>query len=254
METPGRDPHAAWQPSPNIDSRDGVRPTMVILHYTGMPSAEGALSWLCDPRSKVSSHYFVFEDGRIVQSVDENDRAWHAGVSGWHDLRNLNAASIGVEIANPGHDHGYVDFPDVQIDAVEALVARIMARWHIPGVNVVGHSDIAPGRKIDPGERFPWARLARAGIGAYVSPAPIEDGPSLGPGDAGEAVARVQRGLAAAGYVLEETGRYDDRTETVVAAFQRHHRPARVDGRADLSTLDTLDRLLGARAEDLLTG
>jgi len=245
MQPPsGRDPHAAWRPSPNIDDRKGVRPSLVILHYTGMPSAEGALSWLCDPRSKVSSHYFVFEDGRIVQSVDEAERAWHAGVSGWHDIRDCNAASIGIEIANPGHDHGYVPFPDVQIDAVEALVGRIMARWGISGRDVLGHSDIAPGRKIDPGEKFPWERFARSGIGAFVPAAPLEDGPSLGPGDAGEAVARVQRGLAALGYVLEETGRYDARTETVVAAFQRHYRPALIDGRADISTLDTLDRLL----------
>ncbi|WP_018699580.1 N-acetylmuramoyl-L-alanine amidase [Amorphus coralli] len=242
---PGRDPHAAWRPSPNTDSREGVRPSLVILHYTGMPSAEGALSWLCDPASRVSSHYFIFEDGRIVQSVDEADRAWHAGVSGWHAIRNVNAASIGIEIANPGHDHGYVDFPDDQIEAVRGLVLRIMGRWGIPGRNVIGHSDVAPGRKIDPGERFPWERLAQAGIGAFVPPVPVtEDGPALRPGNRGEIVARIQRGLAAFGYVLDETARYDERTATVVAAFQRHFRPERIDGIADLSTLETLDRLL----------
>lgn len=240
----GRDPDAAWQPSPNIDARGDTRPSLIILHYTGMPSADGALSWLCDPRSRVSSHYFVFEDGRLVQSVDETMRAWHAGVSGWHAIRDVNAASIGIEIANPGHDHGYVAFPDDQIAAVIALTQRIMARWEIPAAGVVGHSDVAPGRKIDPGELFPWARLAACGIGRYVPPAPIVDGPALGPGDSGEQVRQLQRDLADAGYLLDETAEFDQRTETVVSAFQRHYRPARIDGRADPSTRTTLERLL----------
>ncbi|MDQ0314144.1 N-acetylmuramoyl-L-alanine amidase [Amorphus orientalis] len=240
----GRDPEAEWRPSPNIDRRGDTAPSLVILHYTGMPSADGALSWLCDPASKVSSHYFVFEDGRLIQSVDETMRAWHAGVSGWHAIRDVNAASIGIEIANPGHDHGYVDFPDAQILTVIALVRRIMARWQIPAEGVLAHSDVAPNRKIDPGERFPWARLADAGIGRYVPPVPIADGPVLALGDIGQPVARLQRNLASLGYPVEETASFDDYTQAVVAAFQRHFRPERVDGRADRSTIATLERLI----------
>ncbi|MEW5421270.1 N-acetylmuramoyl-L-alanine amidase [Amorphus sp. 3PC139-8] len=241
--SPGRDPEAEWRPSPNVDSRRGAEPSLIVLHYTGMASADEALAWLRDPRSKVSAHYFVFEDGRLVQSVDETERAWHAGLSGWHQIRDVNAASIGVEIANPGHDHGYQEFPEPQIAATIGLVKRIMARWQIAPEGVVAHSDVAPGRKIDPGEKFPWERFAAAEIGRYVSPSPIMDGSALVVGDVGQPVARLQRSLASLGYPIEETASYDTYTETVVAAFQRHYRPERIDGRADRSTLATLERL-----------
>lgn len=242
--SPGRDPEADWRPSPNFDSRRESDPSLIVLHYTGMASAEEALDWLCDVRSKVSAHYFVFEDGRLVQSVDETKRAWHAGLSGWHQIRDVNAASIGIEIANPGHEHGYRNFSEPQIATTIALVKRIMARWQIAPDGVVAHSDVAPGRKIDPGEKFPWQRFAAAEIGRYVAPAPILDSSALGVGDVGQPVARLQRSLASLGYPIEETASYDTYTETVVAAFQRHYRPERIDGRADRSTLATLERLV----------
>ena len=175
-------------PSPNQgERREDRRPDMLLLHYTGMPRTDEALAWLCDPASSVSCHYFVFEDGRIVQLVPEARRAWHAGAASWGADRDINSCSIGVEIANPGHDGGLPPFPAPQIAAVTALGRDIVSRWSIPPERVLAHSDVAPGRKQDPGERFPWADLYRAGVGHWVQPAPIRDGRALGPGDSGAA-------------------------------------------------------------------
>jgi N-acetylmuramoyl-L-alanine amidase len=237
-------------PSPNhSERRDGARPDMILLHYTGMPDAAAALARLCDPASEVSAHYLVFEDGRIVQSVPEARRAWHAGSSDWAGVTDNNSRSIGVEIANPGHDHGYRDFPPAQIEAVIALCRDIIARRGIRPERVLGHSDIAPLRKQDPGERFPWAALHAAGIGHWVEPAPLTAGEALRPGATGTAVAALQRALHDYGYGVEITAAYDALTEAVVRAFQQHFRPARVDGIADPSTLDTLQRLSAARTD-----
>ncbi|MDJ0449493.1 N-acetylmuramoyl-L-alanine amidase [Methylocystis sp. JR02] len=229
-------------PSPNHGPRArGV--SALVLHYTGMPTAEGALELLCSPIAEVSAHYFVEEDGRILQLVPESRRAWHAGASYWADETDMNSASIGVEIVHPGHIDPH-DFPPAQIEAVIALSRDICARHKIAPERVLAHSDIAPRRKMDPGEFFPWARLAAAGVGRYVEPLPPDEGAALECDAAGEAVARLQRQLAAFGYKVSETGVYDEDTASAVAAFQRHWRTARVDGRADASTIDILTRLL----------
>ena len=240
-------------PSPNHDERKDGRADMILLHYTGMVSGEAALERLCAPDSKVSSHYVVFENGRIVQCVPEARRAWHAGVSSWAGETDINSRSIGIEIVNPGHEFGYTDFPLRQIAAVISLCKTILTRCGpISGERVLGHSDVAPSRKQDPGEKFPWGLLSDSGIGHWVRPAPLDlDGVTLVPGDRGDAVARLQRTLASYGYGIEETGSYDDATRDVVTAFQRHFRPARVDGVADASTLLTLRALIETRPSPL---
>lgn len=235
--------------SPNFGSRrDNQRPTILLLHYTGMETGIGAENWLADTRSGVSAHYLVHEDGRIVQMVRESDRAWHAGKGCWAGEADVNSASIGVEIVNPGHFLGHPDFPDRQIDAVIALSRGVIARHGLRPDRVLAHSDIAPGRKIDPGEKFPWARLAAAGVGHYVEPTPPTGGGSFGAGARGRPVEALQSLLGVYGYDCPATGVFDQRTRIVVEAFQRHFRPALVDGRVDLSTIDTLRRLLRSLA------
>jgi N-acetylmuramoyl-L-alanine amidase len=241
-------------PSPNNDARkDGRQPDMILLHYTGMPTGEAALTRLCAPDSKVSAHYVVFEDGRIVQCVPEALRAWHAGESSWAGETDINSCSIGIEIVNPGHEFGYPDYPLRQVAAVISLCRSILTRrGPFSSARILAHSDVAPARKQDPGEKFPWELLSDSGIGHWVRPAPLNvDGPTLKPGDSGEAVTRLQRVLRGYGYGIEETGSYDDATGAVVTAFQRHFRPARVDGIADASTLLTLRALLETRPAPL---
>ena len=220
---------------------------MIVLHYTGMQDAKAALDRLTAPGSEVSAHYFVFEDGRIIQMVQESNRAWHAGKSHWAGETDINSCSIGVEIANPGHDFGYPDFPKRQIAAVTALCRSIQTRNTIPAVRVLAHSDVAPARKQDPGEKFPWRTLYESGVGHWVRPVPIVNfGQSLSPGDRGDPVAALQRSLAEYGYGIKANGDYDAMMREVVVAFQRHFRPERVDGEADASTLMTLRALIGA--------
>ena len=239
-------------PSPNQDERK-LPVDMILLHYTGMRSGEAALQRLCAPESKVSSHYVVFENGRIVQCVPEDKRAWHAGVSFWAGETDINSCSIGIEIVNPGHEFGYDDFPLRQVAAVISLCRSIVTRrGPIPPDRVLAHSDVAPARKQDPGEKFPWPLLFESGIGHWVRPAPLDlAGDAVNPGDEGEPVHHLQRSLAAYGYGIEVTGRYDEATADVVAAFQRHFRPARVDGIADESTQLTLRALLETRPAPL---
>jgi N-acetylmuramoyl-L-alanine amidase len=231
--------------SPNFGPRREVlRPDMILLHYTGMESAEAAEAWLCDPASEVSAHYLVHEDGRIVQMVREADRAWHAGRGSWRGRTDVNSLSVGIEIANPGHAFGYPDFPDGQVESVIALCRGIASRHAIPPERVLAHSDTAPGRKVDPGEKFPWARLAAAGVGHWTEPATIGGGRFLAEGDRGAPVEALQSMLAIYGYGVDISGRFDTTTRIVVEAFQRHFRPARVDGVADRSTIETLHCLL----------
>jgi N-acetylmuramoyl-L-alanine amidase len=237
-------------PSPNHEERAGGRAAdIVLLHYTGMQSGLAALARLRDGSGsdRVSAHYFVDEDGAILQLVPEKRRAWHAGAASWEGERDINSRSIGIEIVNPGHDFGYPDFPPHQIDAVAALCRDIVARNKIRADRVLAHSDVAPGRKQDPGEKFPWSRLHKARVGHWVTPTPIVDTPHLSLGDGGETVSQLQMELAQYGYGISVTGEYDAATRDVVAAFQRHFRPARVDGVADGSTLTTLTDLLAAR-------
>ena len=233
--------------SPNIEPRRNGRPVdLLLLHYTGMASANAARDRLCHPESGVSCHYLVDGQGLITQMVGEEMRAWHAGLSHWGGEADTNSRSIGIEIHNPGHTLGYAEFPAVQMRRVIDLCHDILSRHAIPPRLVLAHSDVAPGRKIDPGEKFDWRLLHRKGIGHWVEPAPFMEGPSLGPGEAGEAVMRLQAMLADYGYGIAVTGTYDHETKTVVSAFQRHFRPARVDGIADRSTMETLDALLSA--------
>jgi N-acetylmuramoyl-L-alanine amidase len=216
---------------------------MIVLHYTGMASGPEALDRLRDPAAKVSSHYLVEEDGQVFVLVPEERRAWHAGVSFWAGERDINGLSIGVEIVNPGHEFGYRPFPETQIAAVIALLDDVRGRWTIPDARILGHSDVAPNRKIDPGEFFPWAGLAQAGHGLWVEPDPAP-GPPLAEGDEGGPVLVFQAGLARLGYDVPRSGQYDADTATVVRAFQRHWRQSRCDGIGDGETRARLMALL----------
>ena len=219
-------------------------PDMLLIHYTGMGTGDDAVRWLCDPVSAVSCHYLVHEDGRIVQMVPEARRAWHAGVGNWRGQDDINSRSIGIEIVNLGHAAGYPDFPEAQVRAVAQLCADCAARWAIPPERLLGHSDVAPGRKADPGEKFPWDQLFSAGLGHYVEAAPIAGGRFFGLGDRGDPVAAYQGLLAAYGYGVPIDGTFGETTRQATIAFQRHFRRACVDGVADASTVETLHRLL----------
>lgn len=238
---------ACVRASPNAgERRAGRSPDMLVLHYTGMATAEAALDWLCAEESQVSCHYFVDEAGVITQLVAESRRAWHAGQSVWKGETDLNSASIGIEIANPGHEAGLPPFPDVQIEAVTALCSDIIGRHRIPPERVLAHSDIAPLRKRDPGEVFPWERLHGDGIGHWVEPLPVGGGRFVQEGDVGQPVEALQTMLALYGYGVRVDGSFDSETAAAIRAFQRHFRPARVDGVADASTIGTLHKLLTA--------
>jgi N-acetylmuramoyl-L-alanine amidase len=218
----------------NHDERPAGTPVdMLVLHYTGMPSVEEALVRLCDPGSKVSAHYLIDEDGTVVALVDETRRAWHAGIACWRGARDVNARSIGIELVNPGHEFGYRPFPEAQMAALESLAKGILARHPIPARNVVGHSDVAPTRKQDPGELFDWRRLAAAGIGLWPEGAvPCPGGP--------DAVAAM---LAEYGYDVADV-------TAAVVAFQRRFSPERIDGVADadiVGRVAALLRLAGTR-------
>lgn len=205
-------------PSPNFDARD-LPISMIVLHYTGMQDAQSAIARLTDPEAKVSAHYLVAEDGTILRMVAEDKRAWHAGRSHWRGTTNVNGASVGIEIVNPGHEWGYRPFPDAQIASVIPLVAEIKARYGITRGNVVGHSDVAPTRRQDPGELFPWHSLARLRL---ALPRPTRNLVDPGWTDGGFMLA------------LERFG-YDvtDRNAAVVA-FQRRFRPELIDGAIDM--------------------
>ena len=233
-------------PAANVEPRrGGMTPDLLLLHYTGMRSATTAVAWLARADSKVSCHYVIDVDGRITQQVPEALRAWHAGVSKWEGETDINSCSIGIEIQNPGHEMGYHPFPDEQMSAVVELGRDIVTRHRIVAQRVLGHSDVAPQRKIDPGDKFNWAVLATNGVGVWVEPSqPRANDPGL-PDDAPFACIRAaQRQFAAYGYDVEITGILDAKTVASVTAFQRHFRIARIDGRIDLATLATLERLL----------
>jgi len=234
-------------PSPNFDARRAP-PDMIVLHYTGMQTGEAAIARLRDPDAKVSAHYVVEEDGRVFHLVPEERRAWHAGRSFWKGELDCNAVSIGVEIVNPGHEFGYRPFPDVQVEAVTALLHDIRTRWEVPDARIIGHSDIAPDRKEDPGELFPWKRLAEAGHGLWAEPAPAPGAP-LGVGDEGPGVFTLQAGLTRLGYDSAPSGQYEAHTANIVTAFQRHWRPERFDGIADGETRARLMALLRLAAD-----
>ncbi|MEO0498331.1 MAG: N-acetylmuramoyl-L-alanine amidase [Pseudomonadota bacterium] len=252
---------ARLRPSPNHNERRGNGgPDLLILHYTAMADGERAVRWLCNPESEVSAHYMVHKDGSVEQMVPESRRAWHAGLSEWGAGigagRDVNSRSIGIEIDNTGVMYRGenapddapiltpVDYCDAQIESLIQLCNGICQRHQIEPRYVLGHSDVAPNRKQDPGEHFPWERLAQAGIGHWVEPEAIGSGQFFGPGDAGPPVEALKQMLLLYGYVLEPHGPIDETTSAALMAFQRHFRPARVDGIADRSTIATLHRLL----------
>jgi N-acetylmuramoyl-L-alanine amidase len=214
------------QPSPNCDSRDGHIIDMLVLHYTGMPSAGAAIERLCDPQAQVSSHYVVDEDGSVYRLMPENKRAWHAGVSYWRGHTNINQRSIGVEIVNPGHEFGYRPFPEAQMQAVKELCDGILQRQSIPARNIVAHSDIAPARKEDPGELFSWEELAEYGVGLF----PFDPTPHI-------AVTTELMGLHSYGYDVSDLPK-------AILAFQRHFRPAKLTGEWDEECTALLAALL----------
>jgi N-acetylmuramoyl-L-alanine amidase len=222
------------RPSPNHDARPGGQPIdILLLHYTDMASAEAALARMTDAASRVSAHYCVDEDGTVYRLVPEKRRAWHAGVSFWAGARDINARSIGIELVNPGHTCGYRPFPEAQMRALEELARGILARHPIPAHRVLGHSDVAPARKIDPGELFDWRRLANAGIGLWPQAMSF---PDLGTADSPSAIADVQSKLGRIGYGVVVTGILDQATRQALSAFQRHFRPSRFDGAPDGET------------------
>jgi N-acetylmuramoyl-L-alanine amidase len=238
----------ALHPSPNAgERRQGQRPYLVVLHYTGMSSAAKAIDWLAHAESKVSCHYVIDEEGRITQMVSESLRAWHAGASHWAGETDINSVSIGIEIQNPGHEHGYPDFPPAQMQSVAALCRDIAHRRAIPPEGILAHSDVSPGRKIDPGEKFDWAWLARAGVGHWVEPAAVDPAcADLIGEDQTAAITEAQTLLRRYGYSLEVHGCLDEATCKVLHAFQLHFRPARADGQLDRATFDTLTRLVAS--------
>jgi N-acetylmuramoyl-L-alanine amidase len=228
--------------SPNHDERPkGAAIDMLVLHYTGMKTADEALARLCDPDAKVSAHYTVGTDGRVFAHVPEERRAWHAGISYWSGETNVNGRSIGIELVNPGHEFGYVPFAQVQIAALIDLAHGILARHPISPNRVLGHSDVAPARKMDPGELFPWKELAGFGIGLWPDPSSCLDavGTARQPGEPRERLSRYGYGLPPS---------TDVPLEAVIAAFQRHFRPSVVDGRWGGECEDALAALLGQTA------
>lgn len=232
-------------PSPNFGERRGVFvPDMLILHYTAMETAKAACDWLCAEEAQVSAHYLVDVNGEVTQLVSEKDRAWHAGQSSWHGDADINSRSIGIEIANQGHEAGCPVYPEAQMQSVVELSQSIIGRYNIEPKRVLAHSDIAPLRKRDPGEWFSWKMLAGEGVGHYVDPSPISGGRYFMRGETGQPIEALQSMLGLYGYGVDVNGEFDELTESVIIAFQRHFRSEKVDGIADMSTIETLHRLL----------
>lgn len=214
--------------SPNFDERS-LPVSMVVLHYTEMDSAETALARMCDPDSKVSAHYLISENGEVTRLVREDKRAWHAGLSYWRGLKDINSASIGIELDHPGHLHGYRNFSDSQFEALVPLLARIVETHAIPRANVLGHSDVAPSRKIDPGELFPWERLAEYGLCLPT--------PKIALGDPFDNDGAFYLALERFGYDVTDGHK-------AIEAFQRRWRPHKIDGEIDGEIRAILFRLL----------
>jgi N-acetylmuramoyl-L-alanine amidase len=246
------------RPSPNFDERGGRGVELLILHYTGMPSGDIAVRRLSDPAplagdyafpwekpddpekllGRVSAHYVIEEDGTILRMVPEEKRAWHAGLGAWAGMTDLNHRSLGIEIVNGGHDFGLPDYPYEQIEAVTDLVADIVKRHGLRPHQVVGHSDVAPLRKADPGEKFPWRHLAFHRLTLWpADDLPIAGGEALERGDRGAEVSALQKTMNAIGYVLDVDGIFGPATEAAIKALQRRFRVSKIDGIADGETL-----------------
>ena len=234
------------RPSPNHSSRNGAPIDMLVLHYTGMQTAEAALERLCDAKAEVSAHYVVDEDGTVYQLVEESEKAWHAGVSHWGGRDGVNANSIGIEIVNPGHEFGYRAFPKSQMVAVAELCKAILSRHKIAPRDVVGHSDVAPTRKEDPGELFDWQFLAAQGIGVWpdFKQRSISNINLLMLGDEGPRVRGMQENLQEYGYLVPVNGVFCEVTRAAAIAFQRHFRPQDFSGVWDTDADARLSELL----------
>ena len=233
--------------SPNYDHRPKQFVVdMLVLHYTGMQDCRSALERLCDSQSKVSAHYLIDEDGICYQLVSELNRAWHAGRSSWKNETDINSLSIGIELVNPGHELGYKDFPEQQLLSLEHLIFDIKTRYKIPNHRILGHSDVAPLRKKDPGELFNWHRLFLKGIGIWPKKTHSSTMGAIDPTSrlTNSNVEDIQNQLALFGYQVNKTGIYDLSTKKVVESFQRHFRPARVDGIFDNESSSRLNDLL----------
>jgi len=231
------------RPSPNRDQRPGGRrPSLLIVHYTGMRSADEALERLCDPAAKVSAHYCIDEDATAYALVDERHRAWHAGVAAWEGERDVNGCSIGIELVNPGHEFGYRPFPEPQVACLLELASDIVKRYHIAPWHVLGHSDVAPLRKRDPGELFPWRRLAEAGIGLWPDACDSAENRAIEPD-----FETTRELLLRLGYGLDVFGHDAKTTRRILCAFQRHWRPSRIDGVADRQTVAILQEMVQAK-------
>jgi N-acetylmuramoyl-L-alanine amidase len=239
--------------SPNFNERK-LPISILVLHYTGMENGDVARERLCDPAAEVSAHWLVHEDGTAEPLVDEDKRAWHAGRGSWNGITDLNSASIGVEIVNGGHNcplpNGELPpYPDPQILGVIKLAKEIISRRRIDPRNIVGHSDIAPDRKDDPGEHFPWQGLAAAGVGYWPGDLPKDDRILFEPGDRDRGISILQRGLADLGYGASVTGRLDENTQAIIRAVQRRYRPSKIDGFVDMQLMEILKRLTEAYRE-----
>ncbi len=233
-------------PSPNFDDRT-LPIHILVLHYTGMESADAALAHMRDPAAKVAAHYMIEENGRIVQLVDEDKRAWHAGASYWRGETDINSASIGIEIVNGGHDFGLPEFPDVQIEQVIALARAIKKRHHISDFNIVAHSDIAPHRKQDPGEKFPWPQLADHDLGVWPDIKVKNSKILFAPERENADILTIPQAFRSYGYDMPLSGRTDLKTRSVIKAFQRRYRTSIIDGLIDSETLKKLTILLNYR-------
>ena len=231
--------HIRELPSPNQDDRPAGMPIdMLILHYTGMQTAQAAIDRLRDPVARVSSHYVVEEDGGVLRLVPEERQAWHAGVSYWRGHSALNARSIGIEMVNPGHEFGYRDYPALQMAVVCDLCLEILSRHAIPARNIVAHSDVAPDRKEDPGELFDWQGLAQNGVGLW--PEEVPDLGNTGARRDAPSLRNVRAALGEIGYRVAREGGFDRALDAVLRAFQRHWRPEAITGEADAGTLARL--------------
>ena len=234
--------------SPNHDMRR-LPITMLVLHYTGMETGQAALDRLVDPEAKVSAHYLVKEDGKVIQLVDDGRRAWHAGVSFWNGISDVNSASIGIEIVNGGHEFGLPEYPRVQLTGLVRLCKKLINAYNIEDHNIVGHSDIAPGRKEDPGEKFPWKELSTRGLGYFPKQVSEDQRILFSRNDTDRAISVLQKGLAFIGYDLEVNGRLDDKTSDVLTAFQRRYRPDLINGNIDIQSVELITNLVDVRTK-----
>lgn len=232
-----------WYPSPNHDERK-LPINILLVHYTNMENAPLALARLCDSAAKVSAHYLIDETGEVFHLVKEQHRAWHAGESAWKGERDINSASIGIELQHKGHRDGTMaGYPTAQMQSFTRLAQEIIARHNIPPTHILGHSDVAPYRKQDPGEGFDWQSLAKQGVGVWIDNPPLLNAATLKKGDSGDAVLTLQTQLAQYGYDIICDGIFAQRTEKIIIAFQRHFTPHNITGSADAATISYLDAL-----------